>query len=81
MDYVAKQLALKKKATDFIKKNGKARSYDFATWILNNLSKKGFCIWQSYTKEDLADNLGHNPSIDEMEDLGDALQCFENIRM
>lgn len=81
MDYVAKQLALKKKANEFIKKNGKSKSYDFATWILNELSKKGYCIWQSYTKEDLSSNLGHNPSADEMAELGESLQCFENIRI
>ena len=55
--------------------------YDIATDILAYLQGKGYCIWQTYTKDDIECNLGRKPTDDEMQDLADSLQCFENIRI
>lgn len=79
MTYIEKQEKLQKKAVQFLKKHTKQESYDFATWILHELQNKGFCIWQTYTKYDIESNLGHKPTDDEMQELSDSLQCFENI--
>lgn len=54
--------------------------YDIATSILCYLQGKGYCIWQTYTKDDIESNIGRKPTDDEMQDLADSLQCFENIR-
>ena len=70
-----------KEAMEYLSKHGDAEAYDFATELLAMLQGRGFCIWQTYTVEDVEANLGHRPSDDEMQLLGDALQCFENIRV
>lgn len=68
------------KAKDYIVKHGEQDAYNFATSILCMLQGHGFCIWQTYTKDDIECNLGRKPTDDEMQDLADSLQCFENIR-
>mgnify|MGYP003287411596 CR=1 FL=1 len=45
-------------ADDFIKKYGKESAYDITTTILHKLKRMGFCIWQTYTKDDIKSNLG-----------------------
>ena len=48
--------------------------YDIATEILYYLSGKHYCIWQTYTKDDIKLNTGKRPSNDTMDDLQDRLQ-------
>ena len=72
---------IRKKASDTINEMGEKDAYEFATDILYLLaSKYGYCIWQTYTKEDVEANIGHKPTNEEMQILSDSLQCFENIR-
>lgn len=81
MSYVEEQVKLQKKAEGFIKKHTKQYAYDFATWVLHNLEHKGFCIWQTYTKEDITVNMGRKPTSDEMDEMQERLaDCFEYIR-
>lgn len=70
-----------KEASEIIKSRGNDEAYDLATEVLHLLSKKRYCIWQTYTKEDIKVNTGEYPTDEEMEELGDNLQSFENIRM
>lgn len=71
---------IREEAKKIIKKEGKRYSYELATEILYLLQGCGFCIWQTYTKEDVAANIGRRPTNEEMQELADSLQCFENIR-
>lgn len=71
---------IRKEAHDIIQKKGNNDAYELATDILYLLSGKGYCIWQTYTKEDVAANIGKQPTNEEMQELADSLQCFENIR-
>ena len=72
---------IRKEAYSIIQKKGIDDAYELATDILYLLSGKGYCIWQTYTKDDVEANIGKKPTDDEMRQLGDSLQCFENIRM
>lgn len=54
--------------------------YETATNLLAHLQGRGYCIWQTYTKEDVESNIGRKPTNEEMQMLADSLQCFENIR-
>ena len=80
MTYFERQERIQKKAIRFLKKHTKQESYDFATWILHELEKKGFCIWQTYDKSDIEIGLGRKPTKDELADMQDRLMnCFEYI--
>ena len=68
------------RAVEFFNSNTKDDCYDFAIELLYRLQEKGYCIWQTYTKDDVELNIGRKPTDDEMQELCDSLQCFENIR-
>jgi len=73
--------SIRKEATDIIKNRGCKDAYELATDILYLLSGRyGYCIWQTYTKDDIRLNIGRVPTRSEMQELADNLQCFENIR-
>lgn len=81
MNYIEKQEKAQKKAMRFLKKHTKQEAYDFATWILHDLEERGFCIWQTYTKDDIETGLDRKPTKDELSDMQDRLMnCFEYIR-
>lgn len=81
MTYFEKQAKIQKKAMFFLKKHTKQEAYDFATWILHDLEVKGFCIWQTYDKEDIEIGLGRKPTKEELAEMQDGLMnCFEYIR-
>jgi hypothetical protein len=81
MTYTEKQAKIQKKAMRFLKKHTKQEAYDFATWVLHDLEERGFCIWQSYDKDDIEIGLGRKPTKDELADMQDRLMnCFEYIR-
>lgn len=67
------------RARRIIDKAGQEFSYDLAISILHELYKDGYCIHQSYTREDIEANLGHKPTEDEFENLHESLGCFANI--
>lgn len=69
------------KAKNYILKHGEQEAYELATSILARLQGHGYCIWQTYTKDDIECNLCRKPTDEEMQDLADSLQCFENIRI
>ena len=81
MTYIDEQVKINEKASEYIKKHGEQYAYDFATWILHRLQGRGFCIWQSYTRNDIELNEGSYPTDEHMQELSDSLQCFENIRV
>lgn len=55
--------------------------YETATSLLYHLQERGFCIWQTYTKDDIKLGLGRKPTKDELADMQDRLMnCFEYIR-
>lgn len=68
-------------AAEFYKSHTKEDCYDFAIEILYRLQGAGFCIWQTYTRDDIEANEGKRPTDEHMQELCDALQCFENIRV
>ena len=73
--------SIRKEATDIIKNRGCQNAYELATDILYLLSARyGYCIWQTYTKDNIMANIGRVPTKSEMQELADNLQCFENIR-
>lgn len=39
---------------------GEAMAYNIATYILHCLNKRGYCIWQTYTRQDIKANTGKN---------------------
>ena len=74
-------MELRKEAKDIIENRGCRKAYELATDILYQLSAyKGYCIWQTYTRDDVEANIGRKPTRSEMQELADNLQCFENIR-
>ncbi|MBO7712660.1 MAG: hypothetical protein J6S85_03770 [Methanobrevibacter sp.] len=81
MTYFEKQAKIQKKAMRFLKKHTKQEAYDFATWVLHDLEERGFCIWQTYDKDDIEVCLGRKPTKDELADMQERLMnCFEYIR-
>lgn len=68
------------RARRMIDKAGKEFAYDLAISLLHELYKDGYCIHQSYTREDIEGYLGHKPSDEEFEDLYESLGCFETIK-
>lgn len=69
-------------AQDLIKKYGETGAYDIATWILNRLEHRHYCIWQTYDKDDIAINYGRKPTDEEMDNMQENLSnCFEYIRL
>ena len=69
-------------AKEIIKEYGNHLAYDLATWILYQLNLEDFCIWQTYTKDDIETNLGRKTDAEEMEEMQENLaNCFEYIRL
>ena len=63
-----------------IKELGDDKAYDLATWILYQLNGKNYCIWQTYTKDDIKLNWGKEPTVDEMDEMQENLMnCFDYI--
>lgn len=79
MSYIEEQEKIRKKASEYICKHGEQEAYDFATWILDRLQGRGFCIWQSYTVDDIESNEGSRPTKEHMQELADNLQSFDCI--
>ena len=50
--------------------------YDIATYILYQLSEKGFCIWQTYDRMDVQIVTGKKPTKMLMEDLQEQIGNF-----
>jgi hypothetical protein len=72
---------IRKEAYYIIQDKGKDDAYRLATDILWWLSARyGYCIWQTYTRDDVEANIGRKPTDDDMRELEDNLQFFENIR-
>ena len=68
-------------ARQIIKEQGDDAAYDVATWILYCLENKNYCIWQTYTQDDIKINMGRKPTNDEMEEMQERLaNTFEYIR-
>lgn len=68
-------------AKKIIKLFGQEKAYDLATWILHQLNLEDFCIWQTYTKDNIESNLGRKTNAEEMEEMQENLaNCFEYIR-
>lgn len=71
---------LMKQAHRTIKRLGDDDAYDLATWILHILNKRCYCIWQTYTVDDIKLNMGREPTAAEFlqmqENMGD---CFDYI--
>lgn len=69
-------------ANDIVRTMNKESAYDLATSLLSVLEDMGYCIWQTYTKEDIKSNTGKSRITKEyMQELGYSLQSFENIRI
>lgn len=69
------------RAVEFFNSNTKDDCYEFAVEILYRLSENGYCIWQTYTKDDIKLGLGRKPTKEELADMQDRLlNCFEYIR-
>lgn len=67
-------------AKKLIKKYGQEKAYDLATWILYALNVEDYCIWQTYTKDDIKLNWGKNPTAEDMEQMQENLMnCFDYI--
>ena len=67
-------------AKKLIKKYGKDKAYDLATWILGILSSENYCIWQTYDKDDIELNWGKKPTAEDMEQMQENLaNCFDYI--
>ena len=80
MTYIEKQEKLQAQAVEFCKKHTRQEAYDFATWILHELEEKNFCIWQTYTKDDVKLGTGKRPTDEEFCDMQERLQnCFYDI--
>lgn len=64
-------------AGKFVKLLGEQQTYDLATTLLEYLKDRDYCIWQTYTKDDLKLNTGKKRlTHDDMQDYGDRLQSF-----
>jgi hypothetical protein len=48
--------------------------YETAINLLYALQQKHYCIWQTYTKDDIKLNTGKRPSNEKMDDLQDRLE-------
>ena len=70
-----------KTARRIVENGGKEFAYDLAVSLMSALYNDGYSIFQSYTREDIENNIGHKPTEKEFEDLHSALVCFENIRI
>ena len=74
------QQHIEKLANDIIRKHGQTFAYDFATWMLYRLSRRGYCIWQTFDKEDIQSRTGKAPTKKQMEKLQENMQnCFDYI--
>lgn len=60
-------------AFDFFKTHTKADCYEFVIELLYRLEGKGYCIWQTYSKEDLKTLLGRKPTKDEFSGMQERL--------
>jgi len=68
-------------ARRIIKKYGVMPAYDLATWILYELEWRRCCIWQTYTMDDIEQNMGRKPTADEIDEMQERLvNSFEYIR-
>jgi len=64
-------------AGKFVKLLGEQLTYDLATTLLEYLKDRDYCIWQTYTKEDLKLNTGKKHlTHDDIQEYGDRLQSF-----
>lgn len=64
-------------AGKFVKLLGEQQTYNLATTLLEYLKDRDYCIWQTYTKNDLKLNTGKKRlTHDDMQDYGDRLQSF-----
>ena len=64
-------------AGKFVKLLGEQLTYDLATTLLEYLKDRDYCIWQTYTKEDLKLNTGKKRlTHDDIQEYGDRLQSF-----
>ena len=60
---------------------GEAMAYNIATDILHCLNKRGYCIWQTYTRQDIRENTNKKRvTADDMAKFQDRLQSFDSIR-
>lgn len=56
-------------------------SYEFAIELLYRLEGAGYCVWQTYSREDIELNLGRKPTEDDMSALQENISnIFEQIR-
>ena len=60
---------------EFYQNHSKEDCYDFAIELLYRLGRDGFCIWQTYTKDDLK-QLGESTKKENMDYLQDQIQNF-----
>lgn len=59
---------------------GKDKAYELATWLLAILRDKRYCIWQTYTMDDLRKNSGKKRiSQEQLDDFNYALTNFASI--
>lgn len=59
---------------------GEAMAYNIATDILHCLNKRGYCIWQTYTRQDIKSNTGKNRLTSrDMERYQERISNFEII--
>lgn len=64
-------------AGKFVKLLGNDMTYNLATTLLEYLKDRDYCIWQTYTKEDLKLNTGKKRlTHDDMQEYGERLQDF-----
>lgn len=61
------------KAVEFFNSNTKEDCYEFAIELLYRLKEKHYCIWQTYSKEDLKTLIGRNPTKDEFSGMQERL--------
>ena len=73
MTYFEKKEKIRAQAVEFCKKHTKQEEYDFATWILHELEEKGFCIWQTYTKDDIEIGTGKKPTAEQFSEMQERL--------
>lgn len=67
-------------AVDYFDANSLEDSYEFAIELLYRLQEKGYCIWQTYTRDDIEQGLGRKPTEDDMSALQENISnIFEQI--
>ena len=59
---------------EFYQNHSKEDCYDFAVELLYRLERDGFCIWQTYTQDDIRFNTGKQPTPQKMAELQERLQ-------